>query len=77
MVRSLSATKTPWVLNMELAAASNCSYDVSSTYLILKAFELPISERPRNVTELIQNCPNVCNVVVGYGNPDLAGIGVS
>ena len=56
---------------MGLVAASNCSYDISSTNLI---FRVPIYV---DATELVRTCPDVCHVIVGYGNPDLAGIGVS
>lgn len=30
-----------------------------------------------NVTDLVNDCPHVCVLVYGSGNPDLAGIGVS
>jgi len=62
---------------MGLVETSDCPYNVSSIYLVLKVFESPISQDARNITEFVQSCPDVCNVIVGYGNPDLAGIGVS
>lgn len=29
-----------------------------------------------NVTQLAQQCPNICSLAWGTGNPDLSGIGV-
>ena len=30
-----------------------------------------------NITTTIQNCPDICTLAWGTGNPDLSGIGVS
>ena len=51
-----------------------CPYNVASVHLVLTVID---SNRALTPEELIQTCPDVCNVVFGNGNPDLAGIGVS
>ena len=35
------------------------------------------TERLLNITVEVQNCPNLCLLTYGVGNPDLSGIGVS
>jgi len=30
-----------------------------------------------NITTTVQNCPDICMLAWGIGNPDLSGIGVS
>ena len=59
---------------MALAPTVACPYNVASVHLVLKAID---SSRNLTPEKLIQTCPDVCNVVFGGGNPDLAGIGVS
>ncbi|KAF8427947.1 hypothetical protein EV426DRAFT_640539 [Tirmania nivea] len=52
---------------------SDCVYDVSSVDSTLRALQ---SNRTLGIVDLVRTCPNVCNVVFGNGNPDLAGIGL-
>ncbi|KAF8427945.1 hypothetical protein EV426DRAFT_375601 [Tirmania nivea] len=53
--------------------SSNCVYNVSSVDSTLEALE---SNSTLAIVELVITCPNVCYIVFGNGNPDLAGIGL-
>ena len=63
---------------MELNTTSNYSCDGLSMDRVLNLTQYP---NKLNMEDLIQSCPNVCNILadegIGNGNPDLSGIGVS
>lgn len=54
---------------------ATCPYGISSTSDLFHFLQR--NETGINPTSLIEQCPIVCTIAAGDGNPDLSGIGVS
>ena len=62
-------------MKRQLVQTSACDQALSSIDLISSI--ISIESEPFGIANFVRDCPNMCDVVAGYANPDLVGIGVS
>ena len=78
IVKPIGETRVVWEVKISTSMSQTLSNSsLKCNFTSPKEFLHVANNQSAIITQVINDCPHVCNVFYGTGNPDIIGVGIS